>query len=236
MKPVTDSAAPRPFEQRDEFGNLDANLRFLAATAALEPGRRILEIGSGKGALLNHLVGLGHDARGIEINQWMIDESRRLYGTLPLQKTDGGTLAFPDESFDVVISFDVFEHIPDTDQHLREVRRVLGPRGRYLLQTPNKWSNTVFETLRWRSFTAWRQDHCSLHDYWQLRKRFAAHGFDVEFFDVPVVTDFFRRKIRRYLGPPGLLLLRIANPDRFPRPLRTNFYVQATKVVRTDQF
>jgi hypothetical protein len=41
------------------------------------------------------------------------------------------------------------------------------------------------------------------------------------------VTDFFRWKVRRYLGRPGLLLLRIANPDKFPLALRTNFYVKA---------
>ena len=53
------------------------------------------------------------------------------------------------------------------------------------------------------------------------------HGFDTEFFDIPVVTDFFRWKVRRYLGTPGLVLLRVANPDTFPRALRTNFYVKA---------
>ena len=85
----------------------------------------------------------------------------------------------------------------------------------------------VFETIRWRSFTTFRVDHCSLHSYREIQARFARHGFDTEFFDIPVVTDFFKWKVKRYLGWPGLMALKVFNPDRFPRALRTNFYVKA---------
>ena len=75
----------------------------------------------------------------------------------------GDRLGFSDSTFDLVLSFDVFEHIADSDAHLAEVARVLRPGGAYALQTPNKWTNSVFETIRWRSVTAWKADHCSLH-------------------------------------------------------------------------
>ena len=123
-------------------------------------------------------------------------------------------LPFADASFDLVLSFDVFEHIRDSDAHLREVSRVLRPGGRYLIQTPSKWPNTVFETIRWKSLTRWRDDHCALHTPGQLRQRLEAHGFTVQFFDVPVVNDFFRGKVRRHLG-----LARRGGVDaRQPRP------------------
>jgi len=218
---------PADFELRDEFGNTDANLRFLSGAVA--PGQRILEIGSGRGALLRHLLRQGLSVQGVEINEDRIVESRRLYGDLPIAKVDGTALPFPDAAFDVVLSFDVFEHIRESDAHVREVRRVLAPGGRYLLQTPNKWTNTVFETLRWRSFTSWRADHCALHTYGQLRRRLERHGFEVRFHDVPVVTDFFRRKVRHYMGAPAVWLLKVANPDRLPLRFRTNFYVEATR-------
>ena len=182
-------------------------MRFLRETLAKIPAERVLEIGSGRGALLRQLLEEGHRVEGIEINQDRIDESRQLFGVLPITKVDGPLLPFEDASFDVVLSFDVFEHIPDSDAHLREVSRVLKPGGRYLLQTPNKWTNTVFETIRWRSFTSWRHDHCALHSYSQLQRRFERNGFDVRFADIPVVTAFFRRKLRHYLGAIAPLAL-----------------------------
>jgi SAM-dependent methyltransferase len=219
--------AGKRFEERDDYGNYEANLRFLREAGLIPESGPLLEIGSGKGRMLDLLRREGFDARGVEVNEAMIRESRRLYGELPIQQVDGATLPFADGTFSTVVSFDVFEHIPDSDAHLREVRRVLKPAGTYFLQTPNKWTNVIFETIRWRSFTAFRADHCSLHSFREIKNRFGRHGFDTQFFDIPVVTEFFKWKVRRYLGRPGLALLKVANPDRFPQPLRTNFYVRA---------
>ena len=48
-----------------------------------------------------------------------------------------GALPFDDGSFDVVWSSEVIEHVADTARWLSEVRRVLVPRGRLLLTTPD---------------------------------------------------------------------------------------------------
>ena len=211
-----------------QFGNAEANLRFLEATEALTPDAEMLEIGTGTGGMLRTLLERGHRAQGVEINPELIAESRRWFGDLPIQLISGTTLPFADSSFDVVMSFDVFEHIPDSDAHLRDVHRVLRTGGLYLIHTPNKWSNTVFETIRWRSLTRWREDHCSLHTPGQLRRRLAAHGFAAEFYDVPVVNEFFRQKVRGHLGWTGTAALAVINPDRLPVEWRTNLYVKAT--------
>jgi hypothetical protein len=81
----------RRFEERDDYGNYEANLRFLRE-AGLAPGAGpLLGIGSGKGRMLDLLRREGYDARGVEVNAAMIDESRRLFGDLPIQKVDGAT-------------------------------------------------------------------------------------------------------------------------------------------------
>ena len=217
--------APLP----QQFGNFEANLRFIRATALIRPGVRLLEIGSGTGAMLQTLLDEGAEAQGVELRQDLIDQARHHFGPLPLERVDGTSLPFADGSFDVVASFDVFEHIPDSDAHLQEVRRVLKPAGWYVIQTPNRYTNVVFETIRWRSFTRFRDDHCSLHSMKELKARLRKHGFEPHAYDVPVVNDFFRSKVRTYAGWPGALALAVVNPDRLPLAWRTNFYVAAQR-------
>jgi SAM-dependent methyltransferase len=213
----------------DRFGNLEANLRFIDGASLLAGGGRVLEIGSGRGAMLAQLCARGVNAVGIEPNAALAADAAARQPRLPIARMSGDRLGFGDAVFDVVLSFDVFEHIADSDAHLAEVRRVLRPGGAYALQTPNKWTNSVFETIRWRSFTAWKRDHCALHSLAELGRRLRAQGFDPAFADVPVVNEFFREKLRRYVGPAGPALLRVANPDRWPMTFRTNFYVVARR-------
>jgi SAM-dependent methyltransferase len=213
-----------------QFGNFEANVRFIDATGLVSRAARVLEIGTGTGSLLHELIARGVRAEGVELRQELIDEAHRFFGPLPIQRVEGTALPFADATFDVVISFDVFEHIPDSDAHLAEVRRVLGPGGSYLIQTPNKWTNTVFETIRWRSFTRFREDHCSLHTLGELNARLRRCDFDPSAYDIPVVNDFFRNKVRAHTGRLGALALQVINPDRLPLSWRTNYYVAARKV------
>jgi len=52
--------------------------------------------------------------------------------------TDGKSLPFPDESFDVVLSVYVLEHVEHPKDFLREVLRVLKPGGCFFFRTPNR--------------------------------------------------------------------------------------------------
>lgn len=217
------------------WGNFQSNIDFMEKTGLFNSQKNILEIGSGKGGLTRYLSQLGHDVTGIDLDFQAIKDGRKENGDLPILLASGDTLPFKDQSFDIVISFDVFEHIPDSDKHLSEVARVLKPDGYYILQTPNKWTNVLFETIRFtrkfgiRNAFRFLEDHCSLHSYWQLKRRFKNNSFDVEYFDIPVVNDFFKTKVKMFLGSFGLFILKIVNPDNFPLPLRTNFFLQAKK-------
>lgn len=51
---------------------------------------------------------------------------------------DATELKFPDESFEVVISLEVIEHIKDYRKYLSEIKRVIKPEGIYVFSTPNK--------------------------------------------------------------------------------------------------
>jgi|LDZU01.1.fsa_nt_gi SAM-dependent methyltransferase len=55
---------------------------------------------------------------------------------------DGMRLPFPDKSLRAIVMTDVFHHIPDVDQFLREAERTLRPGGRVIMIEPwvSRWS------------------------------------------------------------------------------------------------
>ena len=132
---------------KEQRGNLQTNLDFLARTTLLKPGDRILEIGCGIGTVVHELAKQGYDVRGTDISQVAIEYGRAKYGGIRLEVQPAEELAFDDGTFDVVLSFDLFEHIARIDRHVSEVQRVLKRGGYYLFQTPNKYSNVISETL-----------------------------------------------------------------------------------------
>jgi SAM-dependent methyltransferase len=211
---------------REELGNLQTNLEFLARTNLLRPSDRILEIGCGTGSLTSALTERGHDIVGTDISPAAIQHGRTKHAHARLEVSPAEELAYADASFDKVLSFDLLEHIVAVDRHLDEVHRVLRAGGHYLFQTPNKASNILFELLRTRSF-GWRRYHPSLHTPGHLRRRLHRHGFSVRFIKMNPINEFTLRKLRQ-LGPIGSVF-RHVNFQRLPLALQTNLYVVARK-------
>jgi 2-polyprenyl-3-methyl-5-hydroxy-6-metoxy-1,4-benzoquinol methylase len=212
---------------KEQRGNLQANLDFLARTSLLKPGDKVLEIGCGIGTVVFELAKQGYDAMGTDISQVAIEYGRSKYAGVHLEVQPAEELPFSDGTFDVVLSFDLFEHIARIDRHVGEVHRVLKPSGYYLFQTPNKLSNVVAETLTYKSLK-WRRVHPSLHTPGQLRRRLARHGFEARFVKVDPRNEFTRAKLRK-LGPAGRLVERI-DFTKLPLALQINLYVVARKI------
>lgn len=55
---------------------------------------------------------------------------------VPTLRADAGSLPLADTSFDLVVAFDVLEHLQDDDAAVAEVRRVLRPGGTFLVAVP----------------------------------------------------------------------------------------------------
>lgn len=211
---------------KEELGNLQTNLEFLAKTDLLKPADRILEVGCGTGSLVAALTERGHDIVGTDISPAAVQYGRAKHGNVRLEVSPAEELGYGDASFDQVLSFDLLEHVVEVDRHLDEVHRVLRAGGHYLFQTPNKWSNILFEVLRTKSF-GWRRYHPSLHTPGQLRRRLRRHGFSVRFVKMNPINEFTLRKVRQ-LGPIGGVL-RYVDFRRLPLCLQTNLYVVARK-------
>jgi ubiquinone/menaquinone biosynthesis C-methylase UbiE len=97
-------------------------------------GQDVLEIGVGMGA--DHLEWARRGPRrlaGVDLTPRAVAwTTQRLatYGfTSELEEGDAEHLSFPDSSFDIVYSWGVLHHSPDTPQAFREAHRVLRPGG-----------------------------------------------------------------------------------------------------------
>jgi ubiquinone/menaquinone biosynthesis C-methylase UbiE len=118
------------------------------------PGRRLLEIGFGTGTDLLQFAKGGARVTGVDLTPRSIDIAQRRFEVYGLEGQfligDGEYLSFPDESFDVVYSFGVLHHTPDTARAIREVHRVLRPGGEAIVMLYNKsslayWGGFVFK-------------------------------------------------------------------------------------------
>ena len=210
---------------REQYGNLDVNLEFLDQSGLIISGRRVLEVGCGIGSIINELNRQGCKVVGIDISNSAIEYGQKKYADIELKVGTADKLEFADKSFDIVLSFDVFEHLNDLDEHLKDVTRVLADGGYYLLQTPNKYFNSVYETLKTRSLR-WKKYHPSLHTAGQLKRRFRKNGFDVKFFKMYTSNDYNLQKLKyRWLKK----IMSWIDFRKMPLFLQTNFYVVAQK-------
>jgi len=97
---------------------------------------RVLEIGCGIGRMLRFLALLFPEVHGIDVSPEMIQRAQAYLAQFPNVTAavgDGRSLApYADDYFDLVFSYQVFQHIPEEAvirSYVDEARRVLRPRG-----------------------------------------------------------------------------------------------------------
>jgi ubiquinone/menaquinone biosynthesis C-methylase UbiE len=111
---------------------------------AQSAGQKVLEIGVGQGTDLMQFARAGADCYGVDITDNHLELTARnfqLQGkTVSLHKADATKLPFEDKTFDIVYSFGVLHHIPDIENVMKEIYRVLIPGGCLMLSVYNRMS------------------------------------------------------------------------------------------------
>jgi len=106
-------------------------------------GKRLIEIGCGRGGFSAWLARQGPaEVVAIDFSPAAVEKGAAFgreagLANLRFEVGDIQAIAHADASFDVAVSCETVEHVPDPARAVRELARVLRPGGRLLLTTPN---------------------------------------------------------------------------------------------------
>ena len=119
---------------------LNEHLARYAFAARLAHGKRVLDAGCGAGYGSAELAGQAASVTGADLAAEAVDFARAHYGlpNLAFEQASCDRLPHPDGCFDLVVAFEVIEHLEGWREFLLEARRVLAPAGQLIVSTPNK--------------------------------------------------------------------------------------------------
>ena len=120
-----------------DSGEPSRELARIIEQGLVKPGRT-LELGCGTGFFLLNLMqgGVAKSGSVTDLSPGMVKVALRNAENLGLdvdgRVADAETIPYEDNTFDLVVGHAVLHHIPDVEQSLREVLRVLKPGGRFV--------------------------------------------------------------------------------------------------------
>ena len=173
---------------------------------------RVLEDGCGVGMYVAHIQPFGGQVFGLEYDFERVREAHQRSALLACAAGEG--LPYPAETFDLILSHEVLEHVRDDAQAVREIVRALKPGGRLALFVPNR--GYPFEThgVYWRGKyhfgniplvnylpRKWRDRHAPhvrVYSKRDLEKLFA--GLSVKIIERTVIFGAYDNIIARFGG------------------------------------
>ncbi len=151
----------------------------------LQSGDVVLDAGCGTGRHLRGLAGIpGVKYFGIDRKQEDLDKASASLNEIPgveadncqIQKADIRQLPFADAFFDCVICSEVLEHIPDHEQAVGELVRVLKPEGLLVISVPRYFP----ERICWLLSRAYRNEeggHVRIYKKDKILNMLKSYGF-----------------------------------------------------------
>jgi SAM-dependent methyltransferase len=158
----------------------------------LKPGDRVLDVGSGFGRHVYECARRGAHVVALDYAADEVTDTRNTLAAMVeageitadkligVTRGDARNLAFPDGTFDVVITSEVLEHVQDDVAAIAEMMRVLRPGGRFAATVPAAFP----ETISWRLSDEYHAPksvggHVRIYAKTELRAKLSAAGLDV---------------------------------------------------------
>ena len=101
-------------------------------------GRDVLEAGPGEGYGADLIADIANTVTGVDYDEQAVAHIRAKYPRVQMHLGNLAELPLADDSVDVVVNFQVIEHLWDQGQFVTECARVLRPGGLLLMSTPNR--------------------------------------------------------------------------------------------------
>jgi SAM-dependent methyltransferase len=198
---VFDDHASRKLEAAYLTPDVVAQRRETLRALALQPGERVLDVGSGPGLLVAEMaqaVGRSGHVTGLDISDGMLALSRircadpTISERVSFVKADAVALPFSDAAFDVAVSTQVYEYVADLNAALAELHRVLRVGGRALI-IDTDWDSIVWnagdQEQMQRLLAAWTERFADPHLPRSLSRRLQEAGLKVRHRDVLVLFN-----------------------------------------------
>jgi SAM-dependent methyltransferase len=167
--------------------------------------RRALDIGCRQGSILTILGSHFETSVGVDRDAAAIRKGRERYPTANLFPGDGLYLAFPDNSFDLILCTQVYEHVADAAALAQEIHRVLKPGGVVFFSGPNR--------------LAWMEEHYKLPLLAWLPRNVANHYLrllrGVPRYNISPLFEWQLRKIWRKFKLIDYTKVLLGNPQRY---------------------
>ncbi len=98
--------------------------------------KKVLEIGCAIGAASSILQERGFDVTATDISPYAVKKAQSLLPGLRIEKLDILSNRLPRKKYDLIIAFEVIEHLTDPERALRNMRALLAKGGSLIVSTP----------------------------------------------------------------------------------------------------